>query len=1240
MEIQKAERDQIVAMCERWLKQPTLELEATFVQPEELWNDAWDTTATMRKMPLSPGIPYTNYVAVQRRLQQVGLLHDPLQDTLNILTAGNYRWTITGMDDIRRYCETESLDGISYTVMTKTNVEDIPTLQNAEYGWRLKARTETPIDLDTDATARGQLEKWAEVEKSYRLIRRFSFYSPDKLPGVRIDVSAIAEETKYPTRQGLRKTRILRHGPRKYEVEVELAREGDHDAITLTNNLIRSATLVLQGIQGNFNLVKASEAKRVRLWYSGLVKFRPSKYRQKPNFIGPNPVTLSRMNMTVVSQPLYPNIINESYNVTDKADGNRCFLLVDGEGGVYLMDASMHIYATGWRIRTDLAAAAAVQETVLEGGAVATAKSATVARARKPTGDSLLNTVLDCEFVTRTKEGKLIWHALIFDAYFVSGIDVRSLPFREEAALDDISRIAMDRFSKMKMWFQRYEATREALRTSPNNVVVRVKDFYFGSATTPVLSQASGLLRREHKGEFEYHTDGLIFTPNSYAVGATRIGEQPPRETGKRWAQQFKWKPPEENTIDFLVRVRRDPITGREMIQASRQRDGSVRFYKIFDLYSAGTQFDAVQDPYTVFMQTPITAGRPAEDTSKELNQFAEVLFQPLEPEDPMASISYMFVEPRSDAIVEDEDAPATIPFDGIVWTVGDNPEQIISDTVVEMRYNPTAAAGWRWEPLRIRHDKTERYHISKAQRRQEGSVMNAVDVAMSVWKTLHAPVTVDNILAARGLDEAAVQAYFSAETSDEMRGTTAPLRKFHNQFIKDTLLLQTVAVRSADGKRGPAVWDIGSGTGQDIHKYNRNGYEFALMTDATEDNIKNPYRGASWLALQKLRERERAGDVTSQRKTDIIFAWADAANALENGDAGLSQTDKDVLKTLFTVPERTAYREYPETVANFIRVKELAGAASRGFDVVSCMFTLHYFFEKEEALNGLLRNIERHLRVGGNIVMANFDGEVVYKLLYPLEKGQTYVRRDARGNEMWHITKLYDNVGATLESTYGLKIAVSFYRVTDTYVEYLVPNRLLVDRMAEIGCVPAAGIGSRGDHAELLAAGTGMFGDAYHVAIGENRTLFEMSPEMLEYSELNRWYIFKRERRATTAEIDAAPHHELKLNDTTEVAVKSVAPPKGKTPVVAIVSERPGAVSPLVATPPDDEAVGSKPIIIKRRKPVEPPVIIKPRRKVAETPAGTPAEEPAVIIKPRRKVVATPAEEQPPIIIKRKKKD
>jgi len=1187
MELQKSEIDQIISMCDIWLKRPNLELEATFFQPEELWSDAWESASSSRQLPSYPGIPYTNFVAVERRLQQVGLIHNPLQDTLNILTVGNYRWTITGMNDIQRYCETESLADISFTCMTKTLAEDVPPLQNVDYGLRIKARMETPIDIETDATAKGQHDNWANLDKSYRLIRRYTFVHPEKLPGVRIDVSAVSEEVKYPTKEGIKKTRILRHGPKKYEVEVELDREtASENPTTLANMIIRASTLVIQGIQGNFTLVKSSEAKRVRLWYSSLIGFKQSRWRPRPSFIGPNPVTLSRMNMTATSQPLYPNIVNESYNVTDKADGNRCFLVVDNIGGVFLMDTNMHVYATGYRLNispvaTDDAPA------VLEGGA----RRGTL-RAPPRASNVLLNTVMDCEFVTRTSEGKLIWHALLFDAYYIGGVDIRSLPFREESAVADATKIALDRFSKMKLWFQQYEISREAIRVSTNNIVVRVKDFYFPEGDITVLKQASALLKREHSGEFQYHTDGLIFTPNHLAVGASKVGETV-RETGRRWANQFKWKPPEENTIDFLVRSRRD-ATGREMIRPNRNKDGSLTYYKIFDLYTAGTQFDAVSDPYTVFMQTPIAGGKDTEDARRELNQFAEVLFQPLEPKDPLASVVYMSVEPRVLDYVEE----GAVPYDGIIWTKSDNPEQVISDTVVEMRYNPLAEEGWKWEALRIRHDKTERYHLSKKTKRQEGSVMNAVDVAQNVWKTLHYPVSVKDIITAYPLDEETVQAYFNADTTDEMRGATASLRKFHNQFIKDAILLQTVALRSADGKHGAAVWDIGSGTGQDIHKYIKNGYEFALMTDATEDNIKNPYRGAAWLALQKMREKDY------ERKTDIIFAWADAANSLENGEAGMSTTDKDILKALFAPAKREAFREFPETIADFIRVKELAGAASRGFDVVSCMFTLHYFFESEDALNGLLRNMDRHLRVGGHVIMCNFDGEAVYALLYGLKKGQSFVRRDARGNEMWHITKLYDNVGERLPAdaaAFGLKIAVSFYRVMDTFVEYLVPNRLLDKKMGDIGCEPAKGF--KGPYAELLSKGTGSFEDAYHVAVHQNRTLFEMSPEMLEYSKLNRWYIYRRMKKQSTKDIDSAPHHDIKLVESAAESVK-------KSPVIS-----PAVI--VKASSPTRRHTVSEPAAVPTALPAEPR-----RRKVNLVPENVSEPVAALPAEPRRRKV------------------
>merc|ERR1711871_421268 len=52
-----------------------------------------------------------------------------------------------------------------------------------------------------------------------------------------------------------------------------------------------------------------------------------------------------------------------------------------------------------------------------------------------------------------------------------------------------------------------------------------------------------------------YETDGLIFTPENFAVSSKIPGtlEKSISKTGITWNYVFKWKPPEQNSIDFSV---------------------------------------------------------------------------------------------------------------------------------------------------------------------------------------------------------------------------------------------------------------------------------------------------------------------------------------------------------------------------------------------------------------------------------------------------------------------------------------------------------------------------------------------------------------------------------------------------------------------------------------------------------------------------------------------------------------
>ena len=81
---------------------------------------------------------------------------------------------------------------------------------------------------------------------------------------------------------------------------------------------------------------------------------------------------------------------------------------------------------------------------------------------------------------------------------------------------------------------------------------------------------------------FEYETDGLIFTPIDKSVGSTKLGIL---EKNKTWNLSFKWKPPEYNTIDFLITTKKDK-NGNDLIVNNfvEGNSDSVKQYKVIIL--------------------------------------------------------------------------------------------------------------------------------------------------------------------------------------------------------------------------------------------------------------------------------------------------------------------------------------------------------------------------------------------------------------------------------------------------------------------------------------------------------------------------------------------------------------------------------------------------------------------------------------------------------------------------------
>ena len=101
---------------------------------------------------------------------------------------------------------------------------------------------------------------------------------------------------------------------------------------------------------------------------------------------------------------------------------------------------------------------------------------------------------------------------------------------------------------------------------------------------------------------------------------------------------------------------------------------------------------------------------------------------------------------------------------------------------IVEFRYDNTKKIGWKWIPIRVRHDKTTDYRSGG---RNYG---NAYHVAQSVWKSIHNPITEEIITSGENIPEELGDddVYYNKSNRSLTRG----LRDFHNLYVKKELIL------------------------------------------------------------------------------------------------------------------------------------------------------------------------------------------------------------------------------------------------------------------------------------------------------------------------------------------------------------------------------------------------------------------------------------------------------------------
>lgn len=787
----KGTRDRLIGIVNKALQDRTLELEAiihgsTGEGNEEISNE--------------------QFLRILAFLRSVAERHEDGESVyLNInANRNNIRATIDGDEAIGDYCIEDILPP-STTFMQKRRVimpgskkgEKPQYYEYRDYGigYRVNLKMEDGL-RNEDPMVRELRGKWRGLMKTYRLIQRESFY----VGMFRIDCSRV--------RQGrgrtIEESGVLDKVPSQ-EVEIELIKDRIGDSRSPDNilkSLFKNVLRTMRIIRNSWFLTREEKSARVIQEYATMTGQSGS-----PKFIGPMPITLSRSYLK--------DLRSGHYTATLKADGERALMLILKNGEVFLMYRTLRIQDTGMIVKFE----------------------------------GLRNTILDGEVIMRIKDPETdtfkMSHKgmfMIFDCYRMNGRNIHTLPLFKapeggESRLGVASTIA-DALGGVGAFEARWGNDTHVMSVTMKEFVMLPPDSKGMEAALTSLDESVNM----------FHTDGYVFTPNNKAVNNCR-GDELSHIRGT-WDDVMKWKPPEDNTVDFLLKL-----------NPEKMESEPGKFYKEGELYVYGSNMspDVLYD----------LQNREARDIARELRS--------------RENMAVPFYGGDHRIQLDLDEGGAIIAKSGDIVEDGMIIECVWNSEKRSVKDDKTGG----WEIRNVRHDKTAMYRTGKI-----AGTMNADRTAKSVWDT-----TVSDPLAKSDLWEDGAMYTDSPDGGDDDTGgyfnskgkreesVLARMRDFHNLVVKKYLISPNVKATS-----GKKIVDLACGKGGDIPRYQNSKASFVFGLDIVPDNILNLADGAirRYIGLKS-------------RSVKMRFALADCGKDISAPDTAGDDQSREIIAETFS---------------------------------------------------------------------------------------------------------------------------------------------------------------------------------------------------------------------------------------------------------------------------------------------------------------------------------------------------
>jgi hypothetical protein len=696
----------------------------------------------------------------------------------------------------------------------------------------------------------------------------------------------------------------------------------------------------------------------------------------------------------------------------------------------------------------------------------------------------IFNSLVDGENILHDKYGKFINLYAAFDIYFMNKRDVRSLGFVPRKPSDVPANF---RLILLKNLFRVLNA--ESIISGESSPMrFQCKRFEPANPTEDIFAACNLILKKVDDGLFEYNTDGLIFTPASMGVGADRIGKVGSLNKNITWEYSFKWKPAKYNTIDFLVKTEK-AANGAAVVTPIFQEGMDTSAIAQLDEYKTLTLcvgFDPKKHGYINPCQDVLEDRLPEFRDVDNENDYKPAEFVPTNPSEPGAGICNVML--RKD----DTGVSQMFTEEGEVFEDGN---------IVEFRYDVDKPKQWKWVPLRFRADKTAKYKQGLTE------FGNAYHVANSNWHSIHNPITKEMITTGNNIPDELEDddVYYNRvnSSSDKTRG----LRDFHNLFVKK-LLITTVS------RRGDTMIDYACGKAGDFSKWIAANLSFVFGIDISKDNLENRTDGA---CARFLNYRKDFKSVPY-----ALFVNGNSSANVKSGAAMLNDKAIQITKAVFG----EGSKEGMESRLGKAVVRQY-GKGEEGFNVSSCQFALHYFFESQNTFQNFIRNVSECTKVGGYFIGACYDGKLIYNLLKNKKEGESIQLYDD-DKKIWEIRKEYGvDYFEDDASSIGYQISVYQESINKMFPEFLVNFDYLERVMENYGF----NLITRDEAKSIgLPEGSGLFGELFNVMLEETKrkrynkspygTALNMNANEKKISFLNRYFVYKKVRNVNAEKI------------------------------------------------------------------------------------------------------------------------